>query len=237
MHTVMLDVPCAAEPSKKNTVDFMNVHAWRARVELPCAACADRRAPHDRWNPLVSCAIACAVTFAFATHHWSDVLRLLPATSLESFSHFCRRSSSPLPPAAPLQIAPARRPCLRLSLTALTGRDNCMPHDIDILKIDIDCYDYDVVEAILSHGYRPKVAPALNAQPCQLGCLLPTIDHQLTFLCDWFFLNSQVIAAEISVSFPPPVHMHVGCAAPPPLPFGLCTCAVLCFSRLMSNPL
>ena len=110
MHTVMLDVPCAAEPSKKNTVDFMNVHAWRARVELPCAACADRRAPHDRWNPLVSCAIACAVTFAFATHHWSEVLPSAAGTSLESFSHLCRRSSSPLPSAALLQIARARRP-------------------------------------------------------------------------------------------------------------------------------
>lgn len=83
--------------------------------------------------------------------------------------------------------------------------DNCMPHDIDILKLDIDCYgeeksvslalffflvgasfdltpavagacfaDYDVAEAILMHGYRPKV-----------------------------------FAAEVSISFPPPIHMHV----------------------------
>eukprot|EP01051_Picozoa_sp_SAG22_P003704 SAG22_NODE_183_length_16031_cov_36.647000_16_plen_539_part_00 len=53
--------------------------------------------------------------------------------------------------------------------------DHCVPHDIDILKLDIDCYDYDVAEAILRHGYRPKV-----------------------------------FAAEISASFPPPVHMHIG---------------------------
>ena len=38
--------------------------------------------------------------------------------------------------------------------------DNCIPHDLDILKIDIDSYDYDVSEAILKHGYRPKVFAA-----------------------------------------------------------------------------
>ena len=52
--------------------------------------------------------------------------------------------------------------------------DNCIPLNLDILKIDIDCYDYDVAAAIFKAGFRPKV-----------------------------------FAAEVSISFPPPIHMHV----------------------------
>ena len=36
----------------------------------------------------------------------------------------------------------------------------CMPKDIDLLKIDIDCYDWDVAKAILDAGFRPKVFAA-----------------------------------------------------------------------------
>ena len=36
-------------------------------------------------------------------------------------------------------------------------KDNGIPHNLDILKIDIDCYDYDVAEAIFQAGFRPKV--------------------------------------------------------------------------------
>jgi hypothetical protein len=36
----------------------------------------------------------------------------------------------------------------------------CMPKDIDLLKLDIDCYDWDVAKAILDAGFRPKVFAA-----------------------------------------------------------------------------
>ena len=39
-------------------------------------------------------------------------------------------------------------------------QDACMPRDIDLLKIDIDCYDWDVAKAVLDAGFRPKVFAA-----------------------------------------------------------------------------
>ena len=39
-------------------------------------------------------------------------------------------------------------------------QDACIPQDIDLLKIDIDCYDWDVVKALLDAGFRPKVFAA-----------------------------------------------------------------------------
>lgn len=36
----------------------------------------------------------------------------------------------------------------------------CMPKDLDLLKIDIDCYDWDVAKALLEAGFRPKVFAA-----------------------------------------------------------------------------
>ena len=39
-------------------------------------------------------------------------------------------------------------------------QEACMPADLDLLKIDIDCYDWDVVKALLEAGFRPKVFAA-----------------------------------------------------------------------------
>ena len=39
-------------------------------------------------------------------------------------------------------------------------QDACMPRDLDLLKIDIDCYDWDVAKALLDAGFRPKVFTA-----------------------------------------------------------------------------
>jgi hypothetical protein len=55
---------------------------------------------------------------------------------------------------------------------------HCVPKDVDLLKVDIDSYDWDVARALMDGGFRPKV-----------------------------------FAAEVSINFPPPVHMHIGFAA------------------------
>ena len=38
--------------------------------------------------------------------------------------------------------------------------DADIPHDLDLLKVDIDCYDWEVTKALLEDGFRPKVFAA-----------------------------------------------------------------------------